>query len=559
MFNHYKLFLSCCLTVVLLNTACKTVVPSLAVKLPPQAPTYQSQVWIADQGNGTYKNPIIYADYSDPDVIRVGDDYFMTASSFHCMPGLPILQSKDLVNWRIANYALTKQFPVDFFDKPQHGYGVWAPAIRFHNGEFYIYWGDPDHGIYMVKTSDPFEKWGEPVLVREGRGLIDPCPLWDDNGNAYLIHAWAASRAGVNSLLTVYKMNAEGTCLLDDGKNIYSGHDYNYTTEGPKLYKRNGYYYIMAPAGGVATGWQLVLRSHDIYGPYEEKIVMDQGSTNVNGPHQGGYVETQKGEPWFIHFQDVGTYGRVLHLEPVKWIDGWPVMGIDKDGDGKGEPALTFKKPDVGRSYPITTPAESDEFNTDTLGLQWQWQANPKVMWSALLRGKGFLRLFAYPLPKEAVNLWPVPNLLLQKFPAPDFTATTKIKLNIEWDVWQSKKAGLLIMGNDYSYLSITKNEKGFHVSQVICKEAQNGSKEETIAEQPLSNGNAYLRVEVKAPVATCSFSYSEDGINFKPIGKPFMAKPDKWVGAKVGVFCSSTPDVRTGSYADVDWFRVTK
>jgi beta-xylosidase len=534
MIRHHKNFLCCCLCAILFTVSCKTIVTTSHGKIEVPTASYQSKVWVADQGNGTYKNPIIHADYSDPDVIRVGDDYFMTASSFQCMPGLPILHSKDLVNWRIVNYALTKQIPADFFDKPQHGYGVWAPSIRYHNGEFYIYWGDPDHGIFMVKAKDPLGKWEEPVLVREGRGLIDPCPLWDDNGNAYLIHAWAASRAGVNSLLTVYKMNAEGTRLLDDGKNVYSGHDYNHTTEGPKLLKREGYYYIMAPAGGVATGWQLVLRSRDIYGPYEEKIVMDQGGTAINGPHQGGYIETQKGEPWFIHFQDMGAYGRVLHLQPVKWVDGWPVMGIDKDGDGKGEPVLTYKKPNVGSVYPVNTPAESDEFNTDTLGMQWQWQANPKVMWSALLRGKGFLRLFAYPLPKDAINLWPVPSLLLQKFPAPDFIATTKIKFNIEWDVWQSKKAGLLIMGNDYSYLSITKNESGFRLSQVVCKEALNGGTEETVAEQPLSTGTAYL-------------------------GKPFTAKPDKWVGAKVGLFCSSKADVRTGSYADIDWFRVTK
>ncbi len=539
--------------------SCKTMVTASSRSLEVPTTSYQSQVWVADQGNGTYKNPILYADYSDPDVIRVGDDYFMTASSFHCMPGMPILHSKDLVNWRLINNAVTKQVPGEFFDKPQHGYGIWAPSLRFHKGEFYIYWGDPDHGIYMIKTKDPAGKWEDPVLVKGGRGLIDPCPLWDDNGNAYLVHAWAASRAGVNSLLTMYKLSADGTRLLDQGKNIYSGHDFNHTVEGPKLYKRNGYYYIMAPAGGVATGWQLILRAKDIYGPYEEKIVLEQGNTNINGPHQGGYIETQIGEPWFIHFQDVGTYGRILHLQPVNWVNDWPVMGVDKDGDGKGEPVASYKKPDIGKNYSIVTPAESDEFNSDTLGLQWQWQANPKVTWSALIREKGFLRLFAFPLPKDAVNLWPVSDLLLQKFPAPNFTATTKVKMNIEWDVWQSKKAGLLVMGNDYSYLSISKNEKGYQVSQVLCKEALNNGTEEVIEEKLINSATVYLRVEVNAPDATCHFSYSEDGQTFKPIGRSFIAKPDKWIGAKVGLFCSSRPDVRTGSYADFDWFRITK
>jgi beta-xylosidase len=483
----------------------------------------------------------------------------MTASSFQAMPGLPILHSKDLVNWRVINNALTKQIPSDFFDVPQHGYGVWAPCLRYHKGEFYIYWGDPDHGIYMIKTKDPKGKWEKPLMVFEGKGRIDPSPLWDEDGSAYLIHAWAGSRAGVNSLLSIYKMSPDGTKIIDEGKNVYSGHDYNHTIEGPKLYKRNGYYYIMSPAGGVATGWQLVLRSKTIYGPYEEKVVLDQGSTNINGPHQGGWVETQKGEGWFIHFQDVGTYGRILHLQPVNWKNGWPVIGIDKDGDGKGEPVLVHKKPNVGKTYPIVTPAESDEFNSDTLGLQWQWQANSRITWSALLPGKNFLRLFASPQLKGLANLWLVPNLLMQKFPAPNFTATTKVKFNTEWDVFEGKKAGLLIMGNDYSYLSISQSAKGFKVSQIVCNDAVNKNKEETIDEKTVNTGSVYLRVAVNAPDGLCGFSYSEDGNTFKPIGKAFIAKPDKWMGAKIGLFCTSSPDIRLGGYADVDWFRIDK
>ncbi|WP_114778480.1 glycoside hydrolase family 43 protein [Botryobacter ruber] len=520
---------------------------------------YVSEVWVADQGDGTYKNPIVYADYSDPDVIRVGDDYFMTASSFNNMPGLPILHSRDLVNWTLINHAVKKQIPSDFFDTPRHGYGVWAPAIRHHKGDFYIYWGDPDHGIYMVKTKDPTGDWEKPVLVLAGKGMIDPCPFWDKDGKAYLTIAWAASRAGMNSLLTMYRMSSDGTEVLDEGKNIFSGHDYHHTVEGPKIYKRNGYYYLFSPAGGVATGWQLVLRARNIYGPYEEKVVLEQGSTQINGPHQGAWVDTKTGEDWFIHFQDLGAYGRILHLQPVKWVNDWPVMGEDKDGNGIGEPVATYKKPNVGRSYPIATPSETDEFNSDTLGLQWQWQANPKVTWSALLPGNEFLRLFAMPMPADATNLWPVPNLLLQKFPAPDFTATTKVELNIEWDVWQTKKAGLLVMGNDYSYLSITKSEQGYQVSQVACLEALNNGKEVVIASQPLKGKEVYLRVQVKSPEATYNFSYSEDGITYKSIGKAMKAQPDKWIGAKVGIFCTSSPDVRTGGYADFDWFRITK
>ena len=171
-----------------------------------------SRTWVADKGNGTYQNPVLYADYSDPDVCAAGDDFYMTASSFNCIPGLPILHSRDLVNWSLVNYALPVQEPKEFFNKAQHGKGVWAPAIRFHKGEFYIYWGDPDYGIYMIKTRDPKGSWSKPVLVKAGKGMIDPTPLWDEDGKVYLIHAYAGSRSGVNSILVICELNAD--CLL---------------------------------------------------------------------------------------------------------------------------------------------------------------------------------------------------------------------------------------------------------------------------------------------------------------------------------------------------------
>ncbi|MCZ4223476.1 glycoside hydrolase family 43 protein [Pedobacter rhodius] len=518
-----------------------------------------SKVWVADQGDGTYKNPILNADYSDPDVIRVGNDYYMTASSFNCVPGLPILHSKDLVNWTLVNHALKKQLPEDIYNTPQHGKGVWAPSMIFHKGEYRIYYPDPDFGIYMVKTKDPLGDWEKPIMVLPGKGIIDPSSFWDEDGEAYLAVGWAASRAGVNSLLTVYKMNDEGTEVMDEGTHVFDGHEGNHTVEGPKFYKRNGFYYLFAPAGGVATGWQLILRSKNIYGPYAQKIVMDQGKTTINGPHQGALVQTQKGEDWFLHFQDKGVYGRVVHLQPVKWKDNWPVIGTDLDGDGKGEPIYTHKKPDVGKIYPIATPAESDEFDADKIELQWQWHANPKIQWSALIKGTGYLRLFAYPFLKEESNLWNSPNLLLQKFPSSDFSATTKIKFSTEWDVWQGKKAGLLIMGNDYAYLSIAKDDKGYKLNQVVCKDALNAANEKITAEVRIKVPTAFLKVKVSGPNAICNFSYSEDGINFKPIGTPFQAQPDKWIGAKIGLFCTSSNQVKTGGYADVDWFRIDK
>ena len=530
---------------------------SFACVLAQQTETI-SKVWVADNGDGTYKNPILYSDYSDPDVVRVGDDYYMTASSFNAAPGLPILHSKDMVNWKLINHALQIQIPVETFNVPQHGNGVWAPSIRFHNNEIYIYWGDPDFGIYMVKTKDPYGKWDDPILVMEGKGLIDPSPLWDDNGKVYLVHAYAGSRAGVKSLLTVNKMNTEGTKVIDRGIHVFDGHDNHDTVEGAKFYKRNGYYYIFAPAGGVATGWQLILRSKDIYGPYEAKVVLEQGSTNINGPHQGAWVDTPNGESWFYHFQDVEAYGRIVHLQPVVWEKDWPVMGQDFDGNGIGEPVMSHKKPNVGKTYPIQTPAETDNFDNFNIGLQWQWSANPNVLWHAKLPGNNFLRLFSIKSVEDSENLWMVPNLLLQKFPAPNFTASTKISLYPE-ETKSGKTAGLIIMGTDYATLSISHDNNGYFIKQTQAIGAIKGADENIISKKRLKSNSAYFKVEVSAPDAKCQFSYSEDGSTFNKIGKPFKGQPGKWIGAKVGIFNVSTQEAKRGGYADVDYFKITK
>lgn len=518
----------------------------------------KSNVWVSDLGNGMYKNPVLYADYSDPDAIRVGDDFFMTASSFNEAPGLPILHSKDMVNWKLVNYALPDVFPIKHFSTPKRGDGVWAPSIRFHNNEYYIYWGDPDFGIYMVKTKNPFGKWEDPVLVEEGKGLIDACPFWDEDGNAYIVHGWAGSRSGVKSLLTIKRMNAEGTKVLDKGKHIFDGHENHPTVEGPKFYKRNGYYYIFAPAGGVATGWQLVLRSKNIYGPYEEKIVLEEGKSKINGPHQGAWVDTKNGEDWFYHFQDADTYGRIVHLQPMKWINDWPFIGVDQDKNGIGEPVLTYKKPLISNKTEITTPPETDEFDGNDIGLQWQWSANPNIVWYSKLANQNFLRLFSVKVPENSNNLWAVPNLLTQKFPAPNFTASTKVKL-VQEDATEGKTAGLLIMGTDYQSLVITNKKDGYYLQLIRAEKAEKNNAEKILSEIKLSTNEVYLKVNISEPNGICQFSYSENGKKFTPIGDTFQAKPGKWIGAKVGLYSISSQEAKRGGYADFEWFRIDK
>ena len=517
---------------------------------------YISKVWVADQGNGTYKNPVLNADYSDPDAVRVGDDFYLTASSFEDVPGLPILHSKDLVNWTLIAHALKRQPPFDYFSAPRHGQGVWAPAIRFHKGEFYIYYPDPDFGIYVTKAKNAAGPWSDPILVVGGKGLIDPCPLWDDNGKIYLVHAYAGSRAGIKSIMVVRELNQTGTKTLDEGVIVYDGHETDPTIEGPKFYKRNGYYYIFAPAGGVSTGWQLVLRSKNLYGPYERKIVMHQGSSTVNGPHQGAWVNTSTGEDWFLHFQDKGPYGRVVHLNPMKWVNDWPVIGVDKDGDGTGEPVLTYKKPNVGKkTFPIATPSESDEFNDTKLGLQWQWMANPKPTWVFTNAANGALRLFTDKLSDSTKNLWQAPNVLLQKFPADVFMVTTKLKFTPN-DRLENEKVGLTVMGFSYANLALKSKKDGKYLVYTVCKNAEAGKAEEEKVITKVGNQPVYFRVKVTEG-AKCKFSYSLDGQAFTEVRAEFQAEVGRWIGAKVGLFATRETQINDSGFADFDWFRV--
>jgi beta-xylosidase len=508
------------------------------------------QAWSPDAGAGRYRNPIVFADYSDPDVVRVGDDYYMTASSFNAFPALPILHSGDLVHWTLVNHAIPA-WPDSSFDAPQHGNGVWAPSIRHHDGWFWIFWGDPDRGIYRVRTRDVRGTWEPPVLVHAARGWIDPAPLWDDDGNAYLVHAFARSRSGIKHRLHVNRMDPGGTRLLDEGTLVFEDSIEHPTMEGPKFHKRDGWYYIFAPAGGVPTGWQTVLRSRSVFGPYEDRIVLATGSTSVNGPHQGAWVDTRTGEDWFIHFQDRGAYGRIVHLQPMAWREGWPVMGVDADGDGTGEPVLEWRMPDVGASHPAVVPRETDEFDSDALGLQWQWHASPRAAWSSLRGGR--LRLSARAMPSADANLWAVPNLLLQKLPAPEFDATTRVTFD---GLRMGERAGLVVMGMDYAYLAVRRTERGVELVQARAADAHQGGRESEVT-LPVSGESVLLRMSMRDG-AIARFSYSLDGTRWQSVGEPFTAREGRWIGAKVGLFALAPAGAPNHGHAEFDFFRVS-
>lgn len=512
-----------------------------------------SKIWNGDLGNGMYRNPVLYADYSDPDVCRAGEDYFMISSTFCNAPGMPLLHSKDLVNWKVVNYIL-KEVPTSRYDKPIHGCGVWAPSIRYHEGMFFACFPMPDEGIYMTTAKDPFGEWSEPVNIRPGAGWIDPCPFWDEDGRAYLVAGVAKSRIGYKSVLHMVEMQPDGMGLIGEEVKIFDGNENDQVTiEGPKMYKRNGWYYIFAPAGGVKIGWQTVLRSRNVFGPYEYKVVMRQGDSVVNGPHQGAWVDTVTGEDWFLHFQDVYGAGRIVHLQPMSWKNDWPVIGIAKDGNDYGEPVLEYKKPDVGAvSWEICEPETSDDFQKERLGLQWQWNANPKEGWYEL--GAGGLKLNAVPCD-EALAYGDVPNLLLQKWPAPEFCCVTRLDLS---GLADGDTAGVISMGMKYELLALKREGQDVLFSFVKGVQkygkilAEETEEEETVLEQVKAEDckKVFVRYTVKCvgtqdlsereqgfPLEEAILEYSFDGHKFKEAGK-MNAVPGRWVGVKNGVFC---------------------
>ncbi len=531
-------------------------------------------LYLPDNRDGTYRNPVIFCDYSDPDCICVDGVYYLTASTFNYVPGLPILTSTDLINWTLRNYAI-RNIPVDRFNAPCHAHGVWAPAIRYHEGMFYIYYGQPDEGIYMVRTADPLGEWEAPVLVLPGKGLIDPCPFWDEDGRAYVIHGYAKSRIGFKSWLGIFPMSADGTKAIGDDKLIFNGVEKHPTIEGPKVHKRDGWYYIFAPAGGVATGWQVVMRSRSIYGPYEDRVVLKQGSSDTNGPHQGAWVETPHGEHFFMHFQSRGLYGRITHLQPMRWDEeGWPVIGqadpepVDpasiQTGEDAREAALVANAVDCGIPVdvwqkPIAPACEpcgevgSDDFN-GPLGLQWQFMANWREDFYDC--GEGRLRLYARALPGGGSKLWECPQTCTQKIACPAFVATTTVDVS---GLNTGEQAGVGLVGGQYAYAALRRGAEGLSLVYVTSdgKEHIETIHDEIthLPEAPVTFRMTLLPTGYAE--AVCTFEYAVDGV-FRRVGQPFMPARHTWVGARLALFAMPLDGAADqGGYADFGSFVV--
>ena len=507
-----------------------------------------SKLRSADLGDGTYRNPVLHADWSDPDVVRDGEDYYLTASSFGRAPGLPLLHSRDLVNWTLIGHALEHLEPAAEFAVPRHDCGVWAPSLRHHAGRFWIFWGDPDHGIQQISAEDIRGPWTAPHLLKAGKGLIDACPLWDEEtGEAYLVHAWAKSRSGIKNRLTGHRMSPDGRELLDEGKTLVDADRIPgwFTLEGPKLYRHDGHFWIFAPAGGVETGWQGAFRSRDFFGPYEERVVLAQGSTPVNGPHQGGWVRTARGEDWFLHFQAKGAYGRVVHLQPMSWdAEGWPVIG------DAGEPVSVHSKP-LAPAQPPEAPAFDDDFPGGRFGRQWQWTAAPRPGWTVEHADDG-LRLSCVRTA-YAHDLRALPNVLVQRLPAETFTVETGLALDSEEP---GTKAGLAVLGDAFSWIGLEAGADG--APRLVHRYAETVAEHERDAEhpRPAPEGRVRLRVEVTAGARCRFFADTGDGEGFRPSGQVFAATPWRWVGALLGLFATAPAGSGPAGTADFTAFR---
>jgi beta-xylosidase len=466
-----------------------------------------------DQGDGSFRNPVLKSDYSDPDILRHGDDFYLIASDFHFV-GMQVLHSKDLVNWEIIGQVFSRLSMSPKYDEMNgYGQGTWAPAIRYHDGEFYIFVCTPSDGLFMWHAQKPSGPWSETVTVKAIPKWEDPCPFWDDDGQAYLVH----SLVGAGPLI-LHKMRADGTQLLDEGKEIYRGK----TAEGPKFYKRHGYYYISLPEGGVSTGWQTMLRSPNIYGPYESRMVFPAGS-----PHQGGLVELENGEAWFMSFKSTGYLGRICYLNPVQWgDDDWPMLGDN------GRPVDKWKKPRTRKSSPIIHPLSSDEFKGAALSPIWQWNHNPVPSAWSLKERPGWLRLTALP----ATDLGKARNTLTEKL----WDSAGVIDVHMDAGLMKDgQRAGFAFMsGSEFGWVGVGQ-ENG--VRKILWNTGDGLT---------LQGRDVWFRGINKGEIG--QLYYSLDGKSYIDAGQSFRMVFRFWKGGRIALF-SYGPN---GGAADFDYVR---
>jgi beta-xylosidase len=524
-----------------------------------------------DQGDGTYINPILNADYPDVDVEQVGDTYYMISSKQYMSPGMVILESKDMVNWTTLGHVWETLDWGDHYNWDRmagYPYGVYAGDIAYHDGKWYCYGSDRLLGVYMSSANNIRGPWTKSHLVLgKDKAFNDPCVFWDDEEHQayFLLNTGTKQKTTDNKLPgnenRLYKMSWDGRSLLDEGRVIYTGDG----AEAAKIYKINGTWYIFIIQWIDGDRKQLVLRSktNSIYGPYEKRIILQRGNGYKRSCSQGALMQAPDGSWWFTHqlIQNGPTpfQGRPQCLQPVTWHDGWPLIGEDINNDGIGEPIWQHKKPISG--YPITAPQTDDEFENKTLGPQWEWNHNPRASHFSLTDRPGFLRLKAsIPLPVDKVvwpydsqqnrrksinstSFWRACNTLSQRIMGVT-TGTAIAKFDLS-GMAPGQRAGFVRYGGVFHLMGAKMDAKG----QRILFFMDNNGKE--LSGPVLASKTLYIRTENHGN--TASFEYSVDGKLFKRFGPEFTIKFAMWTGDRLGFFCWNE-DTETG-HMDIDWF----
>ena len=432
-----------------------------------------------------------------------------------------------MINWKLIS-QIYHHFDFSGWDNnQQYAGGSWAPSIRYHDNKFWVFFCTPKEGLFMSNAVNPSGPWSPLHLVKKVEKWEDPCPFWDEDGQAYL----GRSRHGAGPII-IHKMSADGTRLLDEGMTVYTGP----VAEGTKIFKKDGYYYLSIPEGGVGTGWQTILRSKNIYGPYEKKVVLEQGSTTINGPHQGAIVDTPDDQWAFFHFQHHHALGRVVHLQPMHWENDWPVIGVDFDRNGIGEPVYVCQKPIESKT--IFAPQTDDDFSTPNLSLQWQFNHNPTDHAWSLSAHPGSLTLKA--LKSSTFRL--ARNTLTQKIMGNISEATIAMDFT---EIADGQRCGLACMGKINNVLGI-KMEKGQKYLYT--------SNDTTEISTTFPNGNQiYLRVSIDMTNQKFQYFYSTDNIRFIPYGTSFFIPFGFWKGARIALYCyNKEQEAGTASF---QWF----
>ena len=499
-----------------------------------------------DQGDGTFKNPVLPGDFSDPDVIRVGSDYYFITSTFQYSPGMAVLHSRDLVNWQYLSHCvadLTQLGPELNWDRMnRYNRGIYAGAIRYHAGRFQIYFTTMDEGVFMTSATNAAGPWEPVTCVSDRHGFDDPCPFWDDDGQAYLL----LSTPGKKWWTHIFKLNADGKTIDPASDRIID--DYQ-SSEGNKLYKFNGTYYVFhnqVVPHGPRVG--VMMRSTNLFGPYEKKTILEDFPGRYDRqPNQGGLLQTEAGDWWFITHQgrgETGTYdGRPASLLPVKWVEGWPIPGI-MDRHGAGTIAWSGKKPVNG--FPIQVPQSDDEFSAPVMAPQWEWNYQPRAGKWSLTERPGWLRLHAFS-PLKPGNFFKAGDTLTQRIMGCG-GGTVLTKLDVS-GMANGQTAGLCLYWSEVCTLGVEQHDGGRQVEL-------NNRGTNTVGQSLNSN---QTEVWLKALIddhGNSTFAWSLDGKIFRPIGGSFPFGWGNYRGTRVGIYSYNNEGDK--GYVDVDFFHYT-